>query len=237
MCFGVVNFKIFHRAGRWRCELLAMPINSLADPRVCRVDWRDTRQPVHTRRCLRCPPGDKMPPWLSSTPFAAAAALLGTGLGFTIQSQLLSQKSPPSQSATQTSASSSRIRRRAPSAWRRPLPIPEFTLVIGAVCDERRHDFRRRLRQLYGPHVAKREMLIKFVVSERYRSDERWLARERARGLPHSAPANDGSATDSAAVPIVGRHRNASPFSRADTLISSHVSRRPAYGGVPIRVS
>ena len=170
--------------------MLAMLIFTvLPIPRVCRD---------HTRRCLRCPPGDKMPPWLSSTPFAAA--LLGTGLGFTIQSQLLSQKSPPSQSATQTSASSSRIRRRAPSAWRRPLPIPEFTLVIGAVCDERRHDFRRRLRQLYGPHVAKREMLIKFVVSERYRSDERWLARERARGLPHSAPANDGSATDSAAV-------------------------------------
>ena len=71
---------------------------------------------------------------------------------------------------------------RAPASLR-ALPRPAgdrhtYTLVLGAVCNERRHDFRERLRGLYAPHVASRTLLLRFVVSEKKREDVRWRERE-----------------------------------------------------------
>ena len=74
------------------------------------------------------------------------------------------------------------VRQWRPAAMR-PTPLPPvhtYTLVIGAVCDERRHDFRNRLRRLYAPHVASGELLVRFVVSSNRAHDRRWRSREIA---------------------------------------------------------
>ena len=55
-----------------------------------------------------------------------------------------------------------------------------YTLAIGAVCDERRHDLRHNLRRHYARHVASGELLVRFVVSDDRLHDQRWRAREVA---------------------------------------------------------
>ena len=64
--------------------------------------------------------------------------------------------------------------------WARPPPSHTYTLVVGAVCDEKRHEYRQRLRQLYEPQVASREFLVRFMISEEREHDARWLKRERS---------------------------------------------------------
>ena len=53
-------------------------------------------------------------------------------------------------------------------------------LVLGANCNEFRHDYRHRLRRAYEPHVASRDLLIRFLVSTNREGDWRWRAREIA---------------------------------------------------------
>ena len=72
---------------------------------------------------------------------------------------------------------------RAP--WSRPVPAVmatqhTYTLVMGAVCNEGRHDFRQRLRRLYEPHVKSGEFLIRFMISHKRETDDRWRAKELA---------------------------------------------------------
>lgn len=81
--------------------------------------------------------------------------------------------------STSAKASEPRVTPRT-LPWRRPAPLHTFTLVIGAVCDEKRHEYRQRLRRLYAPHVASGKVLARFVVSDEHQLDPRWLQKEVA---------------------------------------------------------
>ena len=59
----------------------------------------------------------------------------------------------------------------------------------------------------------------------------------RARTSLHRNPAAIRWAAANAMVPTLTRHCSASALSSARNLITSQVSRWPAYGGVPISVS
>ena len=58
--------------------------------------------------------------------------------------------------------------------------VDQHLFVFGVVCNERKHEWRGRLRKLYAAHAP--AMLPIFVLDDRHQADARWMRRERAVG-------------------------------------------------------
>ena len=111
--------------------------------------------------------------------------------------------------------------------WRRPPALHTYTLVIGAVCDEKRHDYRYRLRRLYAPYVASGAILARFVVSSERERDLKWRRKEMA------ANGSTGDAVDDLLfVPAAGL---ATMLEMADCPGHAAGTRRCFSGRTPFR--